>query len=183
MGTDERIEKAKTNFIDHEIQEIEITPTMKKFRFQNPKEACYWFELILADNLILMTGDCYTFIAEPGRGRDGLAFLRGSIHSVGYFLEKCPFQQELSEYNKERAEENFKYEMENEYITTEQYNEIIENFPDQGPVHDEGKYYEICYEYGIEEPASPRALKNKTILQLAGLQMFVEAYNKTLLKK
>jgi hypothetical protein len=177
MGTDEKIAKAKENFKDHEIQEMEMAPTIKKFRFVNPKDSCYWFELILADNLILMTGDCYTFIAEPGRGRDGLAFLRGSVKSVGYFLEKCPFQQELSEYNKERAQENFKDEMENESITAEQYEEILELFPDQGPVYDEGKYYEICYEHGIDEPSSPRSLKSRTILQLAGLQAFIEKYD------
>lgn len=126
-----------------------------------------------------MQGDCYSLLIEPGYDRNGLAFLRGSVKSEGYFLGKCPFNSDLlTEVKYDTALENFNSEHVGGSLTDEELEQITEELNADGGIYTEASYYELCSEYNIDEPSSPRVLTSRTKLQLAGLQCFVEAYDK-----
>jgi hypothetical protein len=167
-------------FDGHVIKIIQETEHAKVYEFRNPNSWEFWFKLVCADNLIAMTGDAYSLFIEPGYGRDGLAFLRGSVRSEGYFLGKCPhdFSSALTEFSREEALANFKSYLESGYVDEEEYVEMCDELSDEGELRDEVSYYDICSDYEIDEPSSPRVLTNRVKIQLAGLQKFVEAYDK-----
>lgn len=180
MNYEETIINCKKNFSRHELKVICDNEKVKRFQFRRPDSGCYGFNLTTADNLIVMNGDTYTLIIEPGYGREGLGFLLGSINSLGYFLSKCPFRSwgkdVLTEFSHDKALENLKYYIENEYVTKEQVDDICGL--DDGEWHGEHAYYEFCNKYNIDEPMSPRVLTHTTLNQVAGLRCFAEQYEK-----
>jgi hypothetical protein len=173
----EIIKEKKKYFERHELTVICNHDKVKRFQFRQPDTGCYGFNLTTADNLIVMNGDCYTLILEPGYGRDGFWFLLGSIsRDWGYLLGKCPFRSKdiLTEYSYDQAMENLKYYVENEYITREQADYCYGL--DDGEFYGEPAYYKFCLDHDIDEPMSPRALTDTTLLQIAGLQAFADKY-------
>lgn len=168
-------ENFKENFKGHEIIILEDGQYTKHFVFKKGGTGTFSFDLVTAHNLIAMTGDCYSLMITPGYGRCGLAFLRGSINSEGYFLSKCPFKEQLTEYSHQEAMHHIRVCVENEQITEEDLQDA--DWVDEDPFWGEFRYYEFCYEKDIDEPASPKVLTETTKLQLAGLQCFVEKYN------
>ncbi len=106
------IEKIKKEtFSNHvvDLEKSEMGTAVQTFRFAKPDTGMYSMQITCGVNLITITGDCYSLMVTPGYGRSGLGFLRGSITSVGYFLEKVPY--ELSEGLK-----GFSNELATEYI-------------------------------------------------------------------
>ena len=181
MSTDQKIQAIKLEcFKDHQITSVEGTGDITRFRFSGPNRGCYWFDLTCADNLIVMTGDCYSLMIEPGYGRNGLAFLRGSIKSIGYFLGKCPFGKLLKEYSRDAALKAILHYKETDCLTEDQYEDFLDRLTDEGEFYDEVKYYELCHDFDIDDPSSPTVLTRQTLTQLAGLQRFVEVYEKQL---
>ena len=171
----EEIKKKRESFKDHVITEICNSNNVRRYKFANPETWCYGFFVTTADNLIVMNGDCYTLILEPGYGRDGLYFLINNIRrDWDYLLGKCPLRMTLTEYSYDQAMENLDYYLENEYITKEQYDSAYGL--DEGELYSEGKYYEFCHEHYIDDPMSPRRLSSTTLLQIAGLQVFAEKF-------
>lgn len=171
----------KTIFDKHEITVICDTDSIKRFKFSAPDTWCYGFFLTTSDNLIVMNGDIGTLVVEPGYGRDGLAFLRGSLKSTGYFLSKIPypFKDATTEYCRKLALEGIKEFFENDYISEAQLKDFEEQLTDDySGEYAEMKYYELCYELKIEEP--PRATKRtgQTEVQLLGLEKFLEKLDK-----
>lgn len=176
--TKEAIDEYKENFSKHQIFTIHSNDQVQVFLFRKPDSWSNGFQLVCTDNTILMNGDCWSLLIEPGYGRSGLAFLRGSVFDVSYFLSKCPFRDEVKEFSRERALENIEYYHENEYLTDDQYEDFIERFTDKGEFYDIVSYYELCHEYEIDEPMGVKVLKHRTLNQIAGLQCFVREYEK-----
>lgn len=178
-NVEKEIKNKKEYFKDHVVEVIIESEYVKKYKFSNPNSSEYWFDLVCSDNMIAMMGDCYELMVNPGYGRDGLAFLRGSINSYGYFLEKCRYNKglgdPLTEYSTEEANENIKRYIEDGYITSDDTKYLYGL--DEGQFHGEFRYYEFCSEKQIDEPYSPRVLTSTTMLQIAGLMVFVEKYN------
>jgi hypothetical protein len=173
---DKTIEECKKNFAKHVLTVICDHERVKRFQFRRPDSGMYGFSLTTADNLIVMNGDTYALMLEPGYGRQGLGWLRGSVDSVSYLLEKCPFRKLLTEYSYEQAKENLQYYVTEEYLKQEDVDDLYGL--DDGELYSEGRYYEFCHEKEIDEPMSPRRLTYTTLNQVAGLQCFVEAYEK-----
>lgn len=171
-------------FKNHELTIIHESKEVKRYQYMQPDTGCYGFSLTCADNLIVMNGDCYTFIAEPGYGRCGLAFLRGSVKSVSYLLSKCPLRKELTEYKYEHALEDMENDLKSGYGDDyeESGKEIFEEFKDglsdEDGSYGEMKYWELCSSLDIDEPPYATRMTSTTKMQIAGLMCFVEAYNK-----
>lgn len=179
MKKQTEIEEFKENFKDHEIIVVTDNEHVKKFIFKKPGTGTFEFSLVTADNLIAMTGDCYSLMITPGYGRCGFSFLRGSVNSVGYFLGKCPFNLELTKYSYDEAIHNIRTYVEEGYINQEDLDDVYNL--DEGDLIGENNYYKFCNDHEIYEPSSPRVLTATTLLQLAGLQCFVEKYNERFL--
>ena len=80
----EKMDNLEQIFKDHEIEVIVDTPEVQRYKFSKPGTWMYGFFLTFSDNLIVLNGDIGTMIVEPGYGRNGLTFLRGSINSLDY---------------------------------------------------------------------------------------------------
>lgn len=174
-----RIEEfEKKNFSKHVLTIIHESDDVKRYQFRQPDTGCYGFNLVTSDNLIQMNGDCYSLTVHPGYGRSGLGFLRGSIDSYDYFLSKVPYynKNSLTEYNYQEAKKNLK-EMAEMY--EKKFDRDWLYNLDDSEWYSEFKYYELCNELNFEEPYSPRVMNGRTIMQLAGLRAFVEAYEKS----
>lgn len=171
------VEKRKEIFSKHEIHTIVDQNGVTRFSFRRPDSGMYGFSLTCADNLIVMNGDCYSLLVEPGYGRNGLAFLLSNVcrDPFYYFLSKVPngFRDGLTEYSSEKAEEHIKY-----YIEECEYKLDLSEWVGRGEdgKYGEWKYYEFCHDNNVDEPMDPRILDSQTILQIAGLQCFVEQY-------
>lgn len=168
------------NFKNHVLTIIHEHESVKRYQFKQPDTGCYGFNLTCADNLMIMTGDCYTMVIEPGYGRCGLAFLRGSIKSLDYFLGKSPFREQMSEYKHEYALEDMKEYIKDYY--EDGYEDKWLDFKgrlngEDGP-YGEASYYEACSYTDIDEPPRARRMTSTTKMQIAGLMAFVEAYEK-----
>jgi len=173
----ERINKFLRNFNNHQITVIHESDKVKRYSFKQPDTGCYGFSLTCADNLIVMTGDCYSLLVEPGYGRDGLAFLRGSINSYGYFLSKCPLNMEIKKYSPERALKLVK-EYYKDYLEKDlKEDELPCDFYEEG-LRGEVAYWDFCHESEIDDPGCPTVYTGQTLLQIAGLMKFVEEYGK-----
>ena len=166
----------KTVFDNHEIKTVCDHSAVKRFTFRRSDSGEYGFAVTFADNLIVMNGDIGTMVVEPGYGRDGLAFLRGSLKSPSYFLSKVPHEirQSMKEYKREYAIESMREWLEAEYINKKQFEEFCEELCTEDGTYGEMKYYELCYEMNIEEPPTPTRLKSQTEIQLVGLEKFLE---------
>jgi len=174
--TRQQIDDFKKEFIDHEISVIYEGKDVKRYKFQKPGTWQYGFYLTCADNLIAMNGDCYSLMIEPGYNRPGLSFLRCNACNTGYFLEKCRLDGSLREFKAKYALEDMKWQLEQEYITKDIYAVFEEDMPDEDGMYGEVKYRELCSDLEIDEPPAGLRLTTTTIMQLAGLETFVEAY-------
>lgn len=177
FNASEEVEKCKRLFNNHLITKIADQNGVYRFSYRRPDSGTYGFALTCADNLIIMNGDCYSLLVEPGYGRNGLAFLLSNVtrDPFYYFLSKVPHcvKDSIKEYSKEKAEQNLREYVKEEYITEEDLEDWEDEFEGK---YGEMKYYEFCHEKQIEEPSSPNILDGQTILQIAGLQCFVEQY-------
>lgn len=176
----EEVQKCKKYFDRHQITTVVNESGVSRFIYKRPDSGMYGFSLTCADNLIVLNGDIYTLVVEPGYGRNGLAFLLSHVtrDPFYYFLSKVPyrFKEALYEFSPEKAEENMKYYIKEEYITEED----LDDWSGRGESgrYGEFKYYEFCHEKDIDEPMSPHVVDGQTIMQIAGLQCFVEQYKK-----
>ena len=173
---EEIIKECRNNFDKHELTIIHESISVKRYLFRDPKTWCFGFYLTCADNLIVMNGDTYSLLVEPGYGRDGLAFLRGAIDSYDYFLSKCPLKMEVKEYSHSYAMELLKEDVENEYISQEQLDDAYGL--DEGEFRGEIAYWDFCYEHNLDDPCSPRTYTRTTLNQIAGLRCFIDKYDK-----
>lgn len=162
-------EEAKQAFLKHEIKIIENTKNVQMFLCANPESWLYKFQLVCADNMICMTGDVYSMLVEPGYGRSGLAWMRGSINSEDYFLEKIRITKDYTEYCPQLARDAVDHlirEAGDDEDQTEAFGEISS---DEG----EAKFHESWYEYSDQDEApNVRRLTTTTIYQLEGLRWF-----------
>lgn len=167
-------------FKDHEITVIIDTPEIQRFKFSKPGTWMYGFFLTCSDNLIILNGDINTLVVEPGYGRNGLAFLRGSVNSTDYFLGKVPYnyRESLVEYKQEYAIEDMEEWHQLEYINDAQWEDFKERLSDEDGQYGQSKYYELCSRLGIEEPPRATRMSPQTILQVAGLMAFIHKLDK-----
>lgn len=174
------VEKCKKYFDRHEINTIIDQDGVSRFSFRRPDSGMYGFALTCADNLIVMNGDCYSLLVEPGYGRNGLGFLLSNVcrDPFYYFLSKVPLcvKDSIKEYSPEKAKDNINEYVKEGYITEQDLDDWEGH--DEGGKYGEFKYYEFCHEKQIDEPSSPYIVDSQTILQIAGLQCFVEQYRK-----
>ena len=90
-------------FKNHKVTVLCNTPEVQMFRCQKPGTWVYGFQVVCADNMICLTGDIDSILIEPGYGRNGTKFLRGSINCEGYFLEKVRNTKNHTEYDADYA--------------------------------------------------------------------------------
>ena len=169
-------------FKKHVLTIIHESDAVKRYQFKQTDTWNCGFNLTCADNLIVMNGDCYTLILEPGHGRCGLAFLRSSVKNVDYFLSKCPLRENLSEYKYEYALEDVKEYLEDYCDDEEKGAEVFEQFKDDLNSEDgkygEFQYYKTCAGMEeLDEPPCATRMTGTTKMQIAGLMSFVEAYS------
>ena len=175
-------EKYREIFDEHEVTELLVTDEVQKYMFRKPDSGMYGFSVISSDNLLYMNGDIGPFLVTPGYGRNGLKFLRGSINSTGYFLEKVPyeFKRQLTVFSMHEAKEAIKeYATEDYgYLTKEEADKIMQELYECngfcGPDEVERRYYELCMAHDIDEPSSPRVLSVHIEIVLMGLRCFLE---------
>jgi len=181
----ERLEKFKENFKNHEITVICEHKEVQRFQFRNPLDGNYGFNITCADNLIALTGDIYELMITQGYSRSGLAFLLSHVTRDPwyYFLSKVSNRDSLSEYSYKKAIENLESNFDDGYFDDNDEIKTKDDFKnlhmmDEGEYWGEHAYYSFCNEHDICEPLSPKVLTATTVLQIAGLQCFVEAYEK-----
>lgn len=175
---DSIIEKCKENFSDHEIKIIHQSEDFSRIKFSRPNTWMYGMFITTADNLIVVNGDCGTLVLEPGYGRNGLSFLKGSIDSAYYLLGKTPFKNEIKEYSPEYAK-SLLYERLEEY--KEEYPEKYTKFKKKlKDIHlddwdGEQNYYRFCHENDFDDdPWCPKVLNHFVLNIIAGLKVMVK---------
>lgn len=164
-------------FENHQLQVLADTPEVRRYYFGRKETNTYSFTLTTANNLIVLTGDIGTLIIEPGYDRDGLSFMRRSLNSEDYFLSKAPreIRTALTEYCPAYALEDIKEWLDLEYIKEEIYKEFLDRLGDETGQYGESKYWELCYDLGIEEPPRATRMHPQVKLQLAGLRAALKA--------
>lgn len=192
MNLEERLNKCKENFKHHEITIICDHEKVQRFQFRNPNDGNYGFSITCADNLIALTGDIYDLMITQGYNRSGLAFLLNHVTRDPwyYFLSKVSNKnkESLTEYSYDKAIENLElnfdegcFDDNDDIKTKDDFKHIL--YLDEGEFWGLHAYYKFCSENNICEPYDSKVWTGTTILQIAGLQCFVEAYNKLKDKK
>ena len=176
------IEKYKDHFKNHEITEVINNEQISRHIFKDPDTGTYAFTVTCADNLIIMNGDCYSLYIEPGYGRHGLSFLKSSIESYDYFIGKCPYIENTTEFDQDYAKQLLTEHLK-EFADCDEKpyskNDIEDLYLEDDSIHGEVAYYEFCYKHEIYEPFKPRRYKHKTLNQIAGLQVFIKKLEET----
>ena len=183
-------EEAKQAFLEHTVNVIENTKNVQVFKFQKPGTWVYGFQLVCADNMICVTGDVYSMLVEPGYGRSGLAWMRGSINSESYFLEKIRITDQYEEFCQEKAAAFLKDRIKE---VQDELNDSLEGETDEGEIRllkntaeekiesindiplDVGphKFLEECHELELfDETPNVMKLSSETLYQLEGLRAF-----------
>jgi hypothetical protein len=170
------MKKLLENFKDHEINIITNTKDVKVFYSARPKNLSFSFQLVFADNLIAMSGDIYSLMINPGKGRS-LGWLRGSIGSLSYVREKMPKQfhndRDWKSDSAKKALKEYLDQDSKDNPENEEKNNNISEYTDYN-AENEHDFYDYCYKNGIEEPyyIYNGDVSNVQMLQLAALTWF-----------
>ena len=163
--------EARKVFEKHELKIVENTDHIQMFICRKPNDSTFAFQVVCANNMVCLTGDIYSMLVEPGYGRNGTMFLRGSINSEGYFLGKIRLgRDDHTKYSVEEAQRI----IDNEREQYKDSPEVLDQLDDI-LIGDEGKYgefkfYESWYDAGLDECPNPKVLTAQTIYQLEGLK-------------
>lgn len=160
-------------FEKHQLTVVENTESVQMFVCRKPGTGVYGFQVVCADNVICLTGDIYSLLVEPGYGRNGTKFLRGSIESESYFLSKVRFgKDDLDEFTVDKAREALKYERE-QYADSPDVLRLLDK-AEEG-LQEDGKYghmkfCEAWYEAGLDDMPNVLTLRAQVEFQLEALK-------------
>jgi len=172
------IEKLKQEFNNYKITVIENTPNVQVFLAKMPNTSSFSFQVVIASNMIAMSGDIYNLMINPGYGR-GIGWLRSSINSPIYVREKMPRQfysdrEWESEDAKKALKEYLDQKTQDDPETKEKNDEILEEC--KYYVGIDQLFYSFCTNNGIDEPYDiyKGNISHQQIFQLAALTWFCE---------
>lgn len=170
--TDEQIRaEAERVFKDHEVKILENTENVQMFRCQKPGTWTYGFIVVCTDSMICLTGDICEMLVCQGYGRNGSAFLRGSVKSEEYFLSKVPNRREIhTEYKAQYAREVVS-QMRNDFSDDPDWLKKLDELEiGEDGYYGEFKFHESWADAGLDEHPHVRKITAQTRYQLTALQ-------------
>lgn len=170
-------EKFSETFKDHKLQVITNTKDVQFFRCQKEGTWSYGFQVVTIKGMIALMGDMGELVINPGSGR-GLGWLRSSIHSTSYVVEKISQDIIKTKYDHEKAIGIVKdrlYDTEEDDLESE-YNkkvkEIIEQMESED-IHSSETFYYAWSAADLDDPPQIEVLHYQIRWQLAALQWLV----------
>lgn len=162
-------------FKDHKVTVLCNTPEVQMFRCQKLGTWVYGFQVVCADNTICLTGDIGSILIEPGYGRNGTKFLRGSVNSESYFLGKIRNTEAHTEYDGQYAREylqdcikNAKEQEESDLV--EKYQNVLEAIEDDGNFG-EHRFHEVWSNNDLDDHPDMRVMSSQAIFQMEAMKM------------
>lgn len=179
-------EHALSMFTKHTLEVVANTGQVQMFICRKPDTSEFSFQVVCADNMICLTGDVYSMLVEPGYGRSGLSWMRGSIDSESYFLGKIKNDRHHYDFDPkkvkkallETAKQYYEEGEENEH-----YNSIlsvVEKLGEDDKGHyGEQRFYDLWYKAGLDEAPNLLELTPQTIYQLTAIQTLCRLLDET----
>lgn len=161
-------QRAVNAFKDHQVRVLTNNEHVQAFECRNKNGSWqYGFRVICADNLITMYGDVGELVVLPGYNRDGVRWLRGSIDSKSYFVEKIdgPYRKDDVEFSRENAIDAIFGYIYDDLDEVEEYQQndlnLLNDCLNDEFEHENQFYEKGYYEYDMDEMPSPtRATAN-----------------------
>lgn len=163
VSQEKMTERAIEAFKDHKITVLTNNKNVQAFECRNGDGSwCYGFRVVFSDNLICMYGDCGELVVNPGYGRQGIRWMRGSIKSKGYFFEKTDraYIEESKRFSERHAIASavgYIYDDLDEIEDYQQGELNLLNDCINGEIMHEHDFYNRAYsDYGFDECPDPR---------------------------
>ena len=169
----------RKEFKDHKVQVIVNTPEIQAFNCNKPETNVFAFRIVISDNCIAMNGDIGELMICPGYGR-GIRWLRGSIGSVYYVLEKVPHNFLTKEWNPGEASKSMQNMIDEE--DSEKYKDIyqgIKDSVDSESIYSMETFVSAWHHNELDEPPDMETLTRRTWLQLSAITWLTEWMDKT----
>lgn len=135
---------AKKDFADHEIEKV----SDREYYCSRPNTGIMSFRVMFPPSAIIVYGDIGEMILT--QHNIGLGWLRGSVHSRGYFFEKCRTKRRT--FSPMDAAEHLDWYAEDDEASAEHSKKLWEAWdPEYREEYElEMRWYEACFEVGDE---------------------------------
>ncbi len=164
----------RKDFKDHKVTVIANTPEIQAFNCSKPETNVFAFRIVITDNCIAMNGDIGEIMICPGYGR-GIRWLRGSIESIGYVLEKVPYNFRTKEWNEKAASEKMQrmidYEDDEKRDTEYQ---VIKGAIGFGTIYSQEGFSTEWNERGYDDTPDMETITCRTWIQLSAITWLTE---------
>lgn len=136
---------ALKQYSQHDVVEYVGQGDLQRWRCRAPQTMACSFDVIQSDTTLVICGDIGDLII--GRYRGTLNWLYGSYTDLNYVAEKCEAGK-IREYSQQVAEENWRKWLEEADIEQDEDD-------DNCGFENEHEYYDVMFDAGDDEPASP----------------------------
>lgn len=164
----------REDFKDHEVTILVNTPEIQAFDCSKPESNIFAFRIVITDNCIAMNGDIGELMICPGYRRS-IRWLRGSIGSIGYVLEKVPYNFRTKEWNEKEAAKSMQRMIDEEESEEHKaaYQEIKESI-ECGTIYSQEKFSEEWNEREYDDTPDMETLTIRTWIQLSAITWLTE---------